>query len=232
MAPGSSGLTWWKHSSGRGDDVVVLETSRPGVGRCLSRGGSASSSAYGNAEELPKHEAMVPCPLSPYTVSKLGGEAYCTAFHTSCGLSTVALRYFNVFGPAQDAAAARAGRPAVDQFGMARGARVDAGRTVTGVPRLAAGPDPQTLATNRGEEGVAKKPFHVADEPGRNSHCPCGSGEEEVLWKMRGGGLRHGLPSMLSRHGESSSVEHHVNGRAQLWRVVSCVRGDCRVRAV
>jgi nucleoside-diphosphate-sugar epimerase len=63
---------------------------------------AASSSAYGNTDELPKREEMTPRPLSPYAVSKLGGEHYCGAFHASYGLSTVALRYFNVFGPRQD----------------------------------------------------------------------------------------------------------------------------------
>jgi nucleoside-diphosphate-sugar epimerase len=63
---------------------------------------AASSSAYGNTQQLPKHEEMVPRPMSPYGVSKLGGEAYCAAFHASYGLSTVSLRYFNVFGPRQD----------------------------------------------------------------------------------------------------------------------------------
>jgi nucleoside-diphosphate-sugar epimerase len=63
---------------------------------------AASSSAYGDTEELPKHEKMSARPLSPYAVSKLGGEAYCEAFRASYGFSAVALRYFNVFGPRQD----------------------------------------------------------------------------------------------------------------------------------
>lgn len=63
---------------------------------------AASSSAYGNTAELPKHEGMVPRPLSPYAAAKQAGEQYCRAFHASYGLPTVALRYFNVFGPRQD----------------------------------------------------------------------------------------------------------------------------------
>lgn len=63
---------------------------------------SASSSAYGDTPTLPKHEAMTPQPLSPYAVSKLAGEHYCTCFATCYGLETVSLRYFNVFGPRQD----------------------------------------------------------------------------------------------------------------------------------
>lgn len=63
---------------------------------------AASSSAYGNTAELPKREDMLARPLSPYAVAKLAGEQYCRAFHASFGVGTVALRYFNVFGPRQD----------------------------------------------------------------------------------------------------------------------------------
>ena len=63
---------------------------------------AASSSAYGNTAELPKHEQMLPRPLSPYAVAKYAGECYCRAFHATYGLPTVALRYFNIFGPRQD----------------------------------------------------------------------------------------------------------------------------------
>ncbi|HEY0672510.1 MAG TPA: SDR family oxidoreductase [Longimicrobiales bacterium] len=63
---------------------------------------AASSSAYGNTAELPKREEMLPRPLSPYAVAKYTGECYCRAFHATYGLPTVALRYFNIFGPRQD----------------------------------------------------------------------------------------------------------------------------------
>jgi nucleoside-diphosphate-sugar epimerase len=63
---------------------------------------ASSSAVYGDSPELPKREEMAPIPLSPYAVSKLTGEAYCTAFYHSYGLKTVALRYFNVFGPRQN----------------------------------------------------------------------------------------------------------------------------------
>ena len=63
---------------------------------------AASSSAYGNTPTLPKHEAMTPHPLSPYAVAKYAGERYCAAFSATYSLSTVSLRYFNVFGPFQD----------------------------------------------------------------------------------------------------------------------------------
>ena len=63
---------------------------------------AASSSAYGDTPTLPKHEAMTPDPISPYAVSKLAGEHYMISFYRCYGLETVALRYFNIFGPRQD----------------------------------------------------------------------------------------------------------------------------------
>ena len=63
---------------------------------------AASSSAYGDTPTLPKHEGMVPDPISPYAVAKLTGEYYMTSFYRCYGLETVSLRYFNIFGPRQD----------------------------------------------------------------------------------------------------------------------------------
>jgi UDP-glucose 4-epimerase len=63
---------------------------------------AASSSVYGDAPTLPKHEQMLPNPISPYAVAKLAGEHYLGAFTRVYGLETVSLRYFNVFGPYQD----------------------------------------------------------------------------------------------------------------------------------
>jgi UDP-glucose 4-epimerase len=63
---------------------------------------AASSSAYGDTPTLPKHEQMLPDPISPYAVAKLTGEYYMRSFARVYGLETVALRYFNVFGPYQD----------------------------------------------------------------------------------------------------------------------------------
>jgi len=63
---------------------------------------ASSSAVYGESKELPKHEGMVPLPLSPYAVSKLTDEHYCRVYWQLYGLPTVCLRYFNVFGPRQD----------------------------------------------------------------------------------------------------------------------------------
>jgi len=63
---------------------------------------ASSSSVYGDSEELPKHEGMMPNPLSPYACAKLAGEHYCNVFSRLYDLEAVVLRYFNVFGPRQD----------------------------------------------------------------------------------------------------------------------------------
>ena len=63
---------------------------------------TSSSAPYGDTPTLPKVESMAPTPLSPYAVAKLAAEFYCSCFSRLYGLSTVSLRYFNVFGPRQD----------------------------------------------------------------------------------------------------------------------------------
>ena len=65
---------------------------------------ASSSSVYGINRALPKQEEMVPAPISPYAVAKLASEGYCRSFTEVYGLETVALRYFNVFGPRQNPA--------------------------------------------------------------------------------------------------------------------------------
>ncbi len=65
---------------------------------------ASSSSVYGDQSLLPLHEELRPQPISPYGASKLIGEHYCANFSRHYGLETVALRYFNVFGPRQDPA--------------------------------------------------------------------------------------------------------------------------------
>ena len=63
---------------------------------------ASSSSIYGADLSLPKHEGLMPRPVSPYAVAKLAGEGFCRTFGEVYGLETVTLRYFNVFGPRQD----------------------------------------------------------------------------------------------------------------------------------
>lgn len=63
---------------------------------------ASSSSIYGDSLEMPLNEDMKPLPKSPYAITKLAGEEYCMSFYHLYGLETVALRYFNVFGPRQN----------------------------------------------------------------------------------------------------------------------------------
>ena len=63
---------------------------------------AASSSAYGNIPTLPRSETLSPQPASPYAITKYVGECYCRVFTQVFGLETVALRYFNIFGPRQN----------------------------------------------------------------------------------------------------------------------------------
>lgn len=63
---------------------------------------ASSSSIYGNTEVLPKHEGMTPRPMSPYAVTKAAAEQYLKVFADIYGMETLAIRYFNVFGPRQD----------------------------------------------------------------------------------------------------------------------------------
>jgi UDP-glucose 4-epimerase len=78
---------------------VLLASRDSGVRRVVF---ASSSSVYGANETLPKREEMPATPIAPYAVAKLAGEGYCRSFCGIYGLETVALRYFNVFGPRQD----------------------------------------------------------------------------------------------------------------------------------
>lgn len=80
--------------------LALLEAARgAGVKRVVY---AASSAAYGDDPALPKTEDMLPKPISPYAVQKVAGEHYLASYFRVYGLETVALRYFNVFGPRQD----------------------------------------------------------------------------------------------------------------------------------
>ena len=78
---------------------VFLAARDAGVRRVVY---ASSSSVYGETPVLPKREAMVPQPLSPYALSKLAGEHYSSVFKQVYNFEIVSLRYFNIFGPRQD----------------------------------------------------------------------------------------------------------------------------------
>ncbi|MEJ7847002.1 MAG: SDR family oxidoreductase [Pyrinomonadaceae bacterium] len=85
---------------------LLLKARDAGVKRLIY---AASSSAYGDQQVLPKVETMAPEPMSPYAAAKLAGELYCRVFNEVYGLETIALRYFNVFGPRQNPSSAYSG---------------------------------------------------------------------------------------------------------------------------
>lgn len=78
---------------------MLLASRDSGVRRVIY---ASSSSIYGSDPTLPKQEDRAPRPIAPYAVAKLAAEGYCRSFSGVYGLETVALRYFNVFGPRQD----------------------------------------------------------------------------------------------------------------------------------
>jgi UDP-glucose 4-epimerase len=78
---------------------VLLAARDAGVKRLVF---AASAAAYGNNPTMPRVETLAPDPLSPYALGKLAGEYYCQIFTRIYGLETVALRYFNIFGPRQN----------------------------------------------------------------------------------------------------------------------------------
>ena len=79
---------------------VLLAARDSGVKKVIY---ASSSSVYGDTPTLPKVEDMAPNPQSPYALTKVAGEYYCNIFHQIYALPTICLRYFNVYGPRQDA---------------------------------------------------------------------------------------------------------------------------------
>ncbi len=88
------------HEANASGTVIVLEVCRE---KSVHLVAASSSSVYGSVPDLPKHEDLPTRPLSPYGASKLAAEAYVLAYGTGFGVPTMALRFFNVYGPLQSA---------------------------------------------------------------------------------------------------------------------------------
>jgi UDP-glucose 4-epimerase len=86
------------HANAAGTRHLLLAAREAGVRRVIY---ASSATVYGRASSLPLGEESATRPLSPYATAKLKGEEDCTAVTGCCGLETVRLRYFNVFGPRQ-----------------------------------------------------------------------------------------------------------------------------------
>jgi len=138
---------------------------------------SSSAAVYGDSAVVPKREDMWPEPRSPYGVTKLDGEFYCRHFTEAGRLKTVALRFFNVFGPRQDPAGPYGAAVAVFFSASARGKtfgylwrrQSDTGfylcqgyRCCAGVRRSYPGPG----------GGVQRRLWRRGDDPGTRSAHP------------------------------------------------------------
>ncbi|MBW2275866.1 MAG: SDR family oxidoreductase [Deltaproteobacteria bacterium] len=84
-----------------GTHNVLVAARDAGVRRVVL---ASSSAIYGETDVVPSPESLPPRPTSPYAATKVAAEALAAAFCASMGLETVALRYFNVYGPRQDPA--------------------------------------------------------------------------------------------------------------------------------
>ena len=126
---------------------------------------AASSSAYGNQPGFPRVETMVPMPIAPYPVQKLMGEHYMRSYWQVYGLETVALRYFNIFGPRQVPDSPYSGVMAKWTLEMMRGEQPlifgdgEQGRDFTFVGNAVAA---NLLAAQAPAERVAGRVFNIA----------------------------------------------------------------------
>ena len=89
------------HNNNVTGTLNVLEAARAGGVKRVTF--AASSSAYGDSPTMPKIENMPPLPKSPYAANKLAGETMMRAYANCYDLDAASLRYFNIFGPRQNA---------------------------------------------------------------------------------------------------------------------------------
>ena len=151
------------HTANLDGTFNLLEGARAaGVQRVIY---AASSSAYGNQPGFPRVETMTPMPIAPYPVQKLSGELYMRSYWQVYGLETVALRYFNIFGPRQVPDSPYSGVMARWILQMMRGERPqifgdgEQGRDFTFVANAVAA---NVLAAAAPAEKVAGRVFNVA----------------------------------------------------------------------
>jgi len=196
---------------------------------------AASSSAYGDALTLPKHEEMPPNPISPYAVAKLASEYYMVSFYRCYGLETVSLRYFNVFGPRQDAGSPYSGVLAKFIIQMLRGEQPtvfgDGGqsRDFTHIDNAV---EANLLAARAPAASVAGRVFNVATGTRVNLNETF-----ELLKKLTGysgsvkygpereGDIKHSLAD-ISRAEKQFGYKPKVNFEEGLRRTVEWYRGQ------
>jgi UDP-glucose 4-epimerase len=195
---------------------------------------AASSSAYGDTPTLPKHEAMTPDPISPYAVAKLASERYMISFYRCYGLQTVALRYFNVFGPQQDPSSPYSGVLAKFITLMLKGEQPtifgdgEQSRDFTYIDNVVAG---NLLACKAPAEEVAGKVFNVAtgrritlNETFKALQALTAYSGSPTYAAERGGDIKHSLAD-ISAAEQHLGYKPKVNFEDGLRRTVDWYRG-------
>jgi UDP-N-acetylglucosamine/UDP-N-acetyl-alpha-D-glucosaminouronate 4-epimerase len=162
---------------------------------------ASSSSIYGNGVAAPRRESQRPDPISPYAASKLAAERYAVSFGRLYPLETVSLRYFNVFGPRQDAqsqyaavvprfiAAVAAGEP-VTVYGDGEQSRdftyvadvVDANVLAADAPEVSGAVVNVAAGRSRTVGALADAVGHALDRPVEKRYLPARPGETRDSW--------------------------------------------------
>ena len=195
---------------------------------------AASSSAYGDTPTLPKHEGMTPNPISPYAVAKLASEHYTISFYRCYGLETVALRYFNIFGPRQDPSSPYSGVLAKFITLMLRGERPtifgdgEQSRDFTYIDNAV---EANLLACQAPASEAAGKVFNVAtgrritlNETVKMLQGLTSYSGETIYGPERGGDIKHSLAD-ISKAEAHLRYRPKVNFEEGLRRTVDWYRG-------
>lgn len=198
---------------------------------------AGSSSCYGDQPTLPKHEEMVPDPISPYAVSKLAGEHYMRSFTRVYGLETVVIRYFNVFGPFQDPSSMYSGVLAKFSLAMLEGRTPvvygdgTQSRDFTYIDNVV---DANLRAMSAPAENVSGKVFNVAtgqqitlNDAVRSLRELTGYDGPVEYGPPRAGDIAHSLAD-ISRAREAFGYEPKVNFHEGLRRTLLWYRGQAK----
>lgn len=156
---------------------------------------ASSAAIYGDNPEVPKREAMIPEPKSPYAITKLDGEYYLEMFRREGRLNTASIRFFNVFGPRQDPKGAYAAAVPIFIEKALRGEPItifgDGGQTrdfiyvkdIVGALTFAAENDDVTGTFNAGYGGqitindLAQEIIRITDSSSTIEHLPTRAGD-------------------------------------------------------
>ena len=221
------------HETNTDGTFEVLEAARnAGVRRVVY---AASSSAYGNQPGFPRVETMRPQPLSPYAVQKLTGELYLASYAAVFGMETVALRYFNIFGPRQVPDSPYSGVMAKWILALQRGERPvifgdgEQGRDFTYIDNVV---QANLRAADAPKERVSGQVFNIAcgqrhtlNEIYRVMARLMGSDAEPEYGPPRAGDVRDSLASIAAAH-EAFGYEPSVDLEEGLRRTVAWYAGQ------